>query len=55
MTAITSAALVTGLAILVAVVLRDVRAGSDEQAGTEPEGAVADGCLTGRLDEPGQT
>ncbi|HEX2182332.1 MAG TPA: MFS transporter [Rubrobacteraceae bacterium] len=42
LTAVTSAALVTVLAVLVAVVLRDVRAGAGEQAGTGPEGAVAD-------------
>jgi DHA2 family multidrug resistance protein-like MFS transporter len=54
LTAVTSAALVTVLAILVAVVLRDVRAGSDEQAGTEPEGAVAESCPAERLDEPGR-
>jgi MFS transporter, DHA2 family, multidrug resistance protein len=54
LTAITSAALVTGLAILVAVVLRDVRADSDERAGAKPEGAVAESCPTERLDEPGR-
>jgi hypothetical protein len=36
-TAITSAVLVTGLAILVAVMLREVRAGSEDQAVTEPD------------------
>jgi MFS transporter, DHA2 family, multidrug resistance protein len=37
LTAITSAVLVTGLAILVAVMLREVRAGSEDQAVTEPD------------------
>jgi MFS transporter, DHA2 family, multidrug resistance protein len=37
LTAITSAVLVTGLVILVAVMLREVRAGSEDQAVTEPD------------------
>ena len=41
LTAITSAVLVTGLAVLVAMMLRKVRPDSGDQADTEPVGAVA--------------
>jgi DHA2 family multidrug resistance protein-like MFS transporter len=44
LTAITSAALALGMAILVMVLLRHVRTGSEPEADTEPAGAVAGGA-----------
>jgi DHA2 family multidrug resistance protein-like MFS transporter len=44
LTAITSAALALGMAILVMVLLQHVRAGYEPEADTEPAGAVAGGA-----------
>jgi hypothetical protein len=41
LTAITSAAIVVGMAILATVLLRDVRAGSELEGQPEPDGAIA--------------
>jgi MFS transporter, DHA2 family, multidrug resistance protein len=47
LTAITSAAIVVGVAILAAVVLRDVRKGSGPEGQPEPGGAIAGGKVAG--------
>jgi MFS transporter, DHA2 family, multidrug resistance protein len=47
LTAITSAAIVVGVAILAAVVLRDVRKGSGPEGQPEPGGAIAGGKVPG--------
>jgi DHA2 family multidrug resistance protein-like MFS transporter len=47
LTAITSAAIVVGVAILAAVVLRDVRKGSGPEGQPEPSGAIAGGKVLG--------
>ena len=47
LTAITSAAIVVGVAILAAVVLRDVRKGSGPEGQPEPGGAIAGGKVLG--------
>jgi DHA2 family multidrug resistance protein-like MFS transporter len=47
LTAITSAAIVVGVAILAAVVLRDVRKGSGPEGQPEPGGAFAGGAIAG--------
>ncbi|HEX5964234.1 MAG TPA: MFS transporter [Gemmatimonadales bacterium] len=53
LTAITSAAIVVGVAIITAVVLRDVRKGSGPEGQPEPGGAIA-GCKVPGPSAPGE-
>jgi DHA2 family multidrug resistance protein-like MFS transporter len=53
LTAITSAAIVVGVAIITAVVLRDVRKGSGPEGQPEPGGAIA-GCKVPSPSAPGE-